>query len=372
MSEGTKKKEKLIFSTRWNKVMELTWSGSTYAIFKELEKRYELERFDIQDDLHVKAFRAARKLGLCKGEPPIYSMIKSNNNRFRKTYGTEKVKVFQFSEMPFTEATENYIYQDLIAAYIRFMKDNDPVAYQYCGFTNFTDKELEKRTESQRQFYDKCKGVFTMGQWLADFMVETGVLPVEKVHAVGAGINVDVASIDNTAKTGNKLLFVGKDFKRKGGELVIEAFQLLREKYISDAELYIIGPEQKPYEGDIPGITFVGNTDKAGVTRHLNMCDVFCMPSYFEAFGIAFCEALVYGLPCIARNKYAMKEIVRNGEDGYLLEGNSPQELAELMHKALPDEVMKEKVRNNRAYYIEKYAWKTVADRMVEVLEESC
>ena len=189
---------------------------------------------------------------------------------------------------------------------------------------------------------------------------------------MGAGINVDVESIDTSGKKGNKLLFVGKDFKRKGGELVIEAFQLLKKEYMPDAELYIIGPEQKPYEGDIAGITFVGNTDKAGVTRHLNMCDVFCMPSYFEAFGIAFCEALVYGLPCIARNKYAMKEIVRNGEDGYLLEDNSAQALAELMQKALADEAMKEKVRNNREHYIQKYAWQTVADRMVEVLEESC
>ena len=49
------------------------------------------------------------------------------------------------------------------------------------------------------------------------------------------------------------------------------------------------------------------------------MCDVFCMPSYFEAYGLVFVEALTFGLPCIGRNCYEMPYFIEDGKTGLLL-----------------------------------------------------
>ncbi len=358
------KKKKLIFACRWDKVLEKSWSGSAYAVYKELEKRYEVERFDIKDNAYVKVFKALRKLHLVKGEPSLFSMIKRNNEQLLKKFGEQKIKVFQFSEFPCTPNSENYIYQDLAIEYILDMKKNDPQAYSYCGFSNISESALLKRASCQNKFYQQCAGIFTMGKWLADFLVENCNVSKDKVHAVGAGINVPVENIDYSTKTGNKILFVGKDFERKGGRIVVEAFQLLKEKYMSTAELYIIGPVENPLRNELSGITFVGNIGKAEVAKYYNMCDIFCMPSYFEAYGIVFCEALAYGLPCIARNKYAMAEIIENGEDGYLLEQDDPQELAKKMFELLMNEKIRENVRSKCNEYLEKYSWSNIVDKM--------
>jgi starch synthase len=46
---------------------------------------------------------------------------------------------------------------------------------------------------------------------------------------------------------------------------------------------------------------------------------VFCLPTRFEPFGIAFVEAMHFGLPCVGTATDAVPEIVADGETGYLV-----------------------------------------------------
>jgi glycosyltransferase involved in cell wall biosynthesis len=66
--------------------------------------------------------------------------------------------------------------------------------------------------------------------------------------------------------------------------------------------------------------------------------DLFVMPSRFEGFGIALVEALSHGLPCIARNAYAMPEIVRPGVNGDLVHTETPAELAATIASVLEND----------------------------------
>ena len=99
------------------------------------------------------------------------------------------------------------------------------------------------------------------------------------------------------------------------------------------------------------------------------MCDVFCMPSRFEAYGLVFAEALAFGLPCVARNAYAMKEIIKDGETGYLINSDDTDELADKMLKALQDTKMMQHVKEMKEWYIEEYSWDKVAKRMADVVK---
>lgn len=360
-------KANLVFACRWNKEIEKTWSGSAYAVYKQLEKYFQIERFDIKDTWEVGLFKLMRKLHLVSGDPSLLSVINTYNRKYRETEKESKI-IFQFDETPWSTRTKNYIYQDLSIAYICYMREHDPVAFSYSGFSNISENQLKKREKTQKDYYEHCSGIFTMGQWLADFMEEECGIPKEKIHAVGAGINVPIGKEDDSDRQGNKILFVGKDFNRKGGKLVVEAFRILRETYRTDAQLYIVGPVENPLADDIPGVHFVGNIGKEKVAQYFRICDVFCMPSYFEAFGIAFCEALANGLPCIARNKYAMAEIIKDGEDGYLIEEDDAEELAGKMNQLLSDEKVIQTVKSKRNEYIKKYSWENVVGEMVKVI----
>ena len=147
-------------------------------------------------------------------------------------------------------------------------------------------------------------------------MVKELNLPKGKVHHVGGGCNIDVSRIDVSKKTGNKILFVGRDFKRKNGPLVVEAFK--KAKAVSpEIELYIAGTNNVNIDYD--GIHILGDISSEELTEYFNICDIFCMPSIFEAYGLVFPEALTFGLPCIGRDAYEMPHFIEENETGYLL-----------------------------------------------------
>lgn len=147
--------------------------------------------------------------------------------------------------------------------------------------------------------------------------------------------------------------------------MVIEAFKLLKTED-KNAELYIAGPKDLDIQMD--DIHILGNLPVNELYQFFNLCDIFCMPSKFEAYGLVFIEALVYGLPCIGRDAFEMPYFIDENETGYLLREESPAVLAGLMMQALCNEKMKENVRNNREYYLKEYSWETVAERIATVI----
>lgn len=361
--------EPLIFAGNWGNRKKIAWSGTMPALYEELQKYYKVERFDINVRVpFLIPFRCMEKLGLGR-----YDMLymKYYSRIFAKKYsGEQSCRVFQFDECPNVSWAKSYIFQDLSVGFLLDVYENQPELIPYCGLENLSKKYLEKRTKSQNAFYRNVAGVFTMGQWLADYLVEQQGMPREKVHAVGGGVNVDSSKIDDSKKEGNKFLFVGRDFKRKGGDLVVKAFQIVKER-IPDAELYIAGPSENPIEeaDQIDGIFFLGEQSAEQVRQLYNKCDIFCMPSRFEAYGLVFAEALVFGLPCIARNAFAMKEMIQDGQNGYLIDSDDIEKLAEQMEMALTNKEMQQSVRAERARYTEKYSWESVGKRIEEVIK---
>lgn len=87
------------------------------------------------------------------------------------------------------------------------------------------------------------------------------------------------------------------------------------------------------------------------------MCDVFCTPSYFEAYGLVFIEALTFGLPCIGRNCYEMPYFIDESKTGLLLKKDDVNELANLMKTILSDNGFKNNIAEKHDYYINEYSW---------------
>lgn len=230
---------------------------------------------------------------------------------------------------------------------------------------------LTLRHKTATEFYNNCRGIFVMGEWLKADMILNSDVPQEKIYCVGAGCNIDITKVNDSQKEKKRFLFVGIDFERKGGPLVVKAFSTLNSKYPNQYELHIVGPHKWPLSYNIPeNIIFHGNKSINELIEIYNMCDVFVMPSYFEAYGIVFVEALIFGLPVIARNAYAMKEIIEDGVNGRLLQDENEEELAELMFDVINNDEMITKVKKSKNDYIKQYSWETVAEKMIETFRK--
>lgn len=162
-------------------------------------------------------------------------------------------------------------------------------------------------------------------------------------------------------------MFVGRDFQRKGGYFVYKAFCELAKKQ-PDVELHVAGPKRNPISNPVPGYFYYGDSNHDKLSELFNECDIFCMPSYFEAYGLVFIEALCYGLPCIGRNCYEMPYFIEDGVTGLLIDNDDIGNLADCMYRLLHDEKIKYEVDNRRNDYLKKYTWESVADRIEQVI----
>ena len=192
----------------------------------------------------------------------------------------------------------------------------------------------------------RCQAVCFASQWAADSAVNDYQVSSASVHVVPFGANlVDEPTeeevrraIEQRASDHIHLLFVGKDWYRKGGICALQVVRLLHEQGQA-ATLHVVGctPELMPADlSYVRQYGFLDKNDPAAVdllrTLYLQS-HFFILPSQAEAFGVVYCEANAYGLPCLARSVGGVPTIIKEGVNGYMLLPGEPCEV--LVRKVL-------------------------------------
>jgi glycosyltransferase involved in cell wall biosynthesis len=167
-------------------------------------------------------------------------------------------------------------------------------------------------------------------------------------------------------------LYESFDFYRKGGDLVLEALKILRRDYDPQITLTMVGIEKWPLPGEPPeGVNFPGIVPASEVARLYQTHDVFVMPSRAEPFGLVFAEALSWGMPCVARNAYAMPEVVTPGVSGALIEKDDADELAASIAAVLADDDLYARCAARAPQIAQYFSWERVAREVVQVIDRT-
>ncbi|SYW15661.1 glycosyltransferase family 4 protein [Oenococcus oeni] len=361
----------MIYLAKWSDNKNITWSGTTLSLMNALQKQTNLKSLEVKSpNLIKKLFFFILNLFLKRNYVKNINFniffLKHQEKNIIHDIENKDDDILQIGDL--INDHNSSIYQDLSIGSLLFIKEHDIKAFNYSGFQNLPIENITERNSLQKTRYKKAKFIFTMSNWLRDFLISNEGYSEEKVIYVGAGINLSPNKIKPKKKNKKRILFVGKDFQRKGGDLVIESFKHLRNNYLPDAELYIAGPKDIGELKNIPGVHFIGPLSSEKLSEYFNLCDIFCMPSRFEAYGIVFAEALCYGLPCIARNKFEMKNIIHDGKNGLLIEDDNIEKLSEKMYTLLNDKNIYKNVYDNRNIYLDEYSWEKVAKRIMNKL----
>jgi glycosyltransferase involved in cell wall biosynthesis len=112
-------------------------------------------------------------------------------------------------------------------------------------------------------------------------------------------------------------------------------------------------------------VVFAGFVPDEDLAAHFGLADVYAMPSRKEGFGIVFIEAMFYGLPVIAGNIDGSVDALADGELGFLVDPDRPDEIMAAIERAL------EKGRNNRAVtaeVIQRFGFNAYKQKLAEVL----
>jgi glycosyltransferase involved in cell wall biosynthesis len=238
-------------------------------------------------------------------------------------------------------------------------------------FPSLTRSDAERLRDRQHRIYRAAAGILAMSEWFADHLVRVSGVPADRVHVVHPGASaVGHGSGTVRARPGprRRLLFVGKDFATKAGDQVVAALAILRAEVDPEITLTVVGPKEWPLPGTPPaGVRFLGRVPIERVRALYAEHDLFVMPSRFEGFGIALVEALSHGLPSVARRAFAMPEIVRPGDNGDLVTGDDPAELADVVARLLADDALFARVAGQAAGVREHYSWARAADDVIDI-----
>ena len=239
------------------------------------------------------------------------------------------------------------------------------------------ERELASVIARERRVYDGATAIFTFSEFVRQSFVNQVGVPADKVVASYVGPNLDLASIRPRAArrpgAPPTILFVGKEFERKGGDVLLAAFRRVRA-HLADARLTIIGPPDLTV--DDPGVTSLGFLRKDDpeslrvLTDAYANADVFCLPTRYEPFGIVILEAMFHGLPCIATRDWSIPEMIRDGETGYTVPVGDEVTLADRLTSLLSDPARARTMGDaGLAHARERFTWPNVAERITHEMQ---
>lgn len=155
-------------------------------------------------------------------------------------------------------------------------------------------------------------------QWTARSLHADYGIPWHKIHVSPPGINLDLWPMQHRPRTSSdvpRLLFVGGDFARKGGDLLLDVFE---RRLRGRCELHLVTRDNVPEQ---PGVFVYRNfgPNAPGLRALYTHCDIFVLPTRADCFSLASMEAMATGLPVVTSTIGGIPEIVAEGRTGFLI-----------------------------------------------------
>ncbi len=223
----------------------------------------------------------------------------------------------------------------------------------------------------EKTIYHNAAINFTMSENVSRSMIEQYECDPDKVVCAHVAPNAKTPQVIKSRKDRFEhphILFVGKEWERKGGPVLLEAFIRISKIY-PDTKLTIVGCTP---DINVPNCNVVGRVPVSEVGDYFAEASIFCLPTPREAFGIVFLEAMAYGLPVIGTNIGAIPEFIMENKNGFVVEVNDVDGFTKRIVELIKSpEKCKDFGLFGRKLFLEKYTWDHVGLKMKKYINES-
>lgn len=236
-----------------------------------------------------------------------------------------------------------------------------------------------------RKIFDLCDFVCAISSSAANFLRNIGVkreiyiLPnsvdVERFRPMtGRHLKEKLGLEDNRI-----ILYVGRLHKEKGVEYLVDAFKTIKQWH-PDVVLVIVGKgsekESLVFQAKKlslqQSILFMDYLPHEMLPELYNSCDILTSPSIVEPFGMVLIEAMACGKPVVGSKVGGIKDIIDDGENGFLVEPGRPDQLAEKIHLILSDKKMQKRFGTKAREKVEdNYSYQAVAKKAMSIYEQA-
>ncbi len=374
---------KIGFASRLKPLDKRSWSGTTYYTYQQIQKNYEVEIFNYKWTWRLREW---------------LTMQKSLNRRFfKKQTAVEFLRDYAkfFSKQlqkDLKKRPVDVLFVSASSQLAAYLETDIPIIYMtdatfqqlqgyYPYFSNLADYNIKQGIELDKKAFQKTAHCMLASEWNRNSVVNDYGIDAGKISVIPCGANMDmipaITDLDLNTSGQCRLLFLAVEWDRKGGDIALETFRLLKQKG-ANPHLHIIGcvpPVDVSAEKDITVIPFLDKNKSEDIKQlHtiLLQTNFLLLPTRAECAGVVFSEASAYGIPSITTDTGGVISYVQNGVNGFAL---SPQAgadaYAEKISQLLADKQAIQNLRlSSRKFYEEKLNWDLWGKQFQQIAEQ--
>ena len=279
---------------------------------------------------------------------------------------------------------------------IAYLQTNKPIVFwtdatfagmadYYPGFSNLCRESVRNGHRMEQEALSRCSLAIYTSEWAAKTAVDNYDVDPRKVKVVSFGANVSCNRTSRDVKDiitrkdlkVCKLLFIGVDWVRKGGDIALRTAQMLNNQGIP-TELHIVGcapPFDVPCFVTLHG--FISKSTKEG-RKQLNALwtesHFLILPSRADCLPMVLAEAGASGVPSLATNVGGIPMTIRDGKNGQLfaVEDGAKQYSDYITRVMSSKEQYQQLAMSSFREYIDRLTWPLAGEKVCELIHRFC
>jgi len=289
-------------------------------------------------------FECVEVIGPVKNRKILKGYLNRISRKFPKRYNIDHSFLISFLyarqfKRLLKGKTYDFIFAPRASTEIALLKTSIPIVYYsdatfdniygyYEWFSNFMSVSVREGNQIENLALKRASICIFTSRWASDSAITKYKVDPYKVHLLPFGPNINnipAKSAINTHKYNDtcKLLFLGVEWERKGGQIAFDAFQELKKRGLK-ATLTICGcqPPDTIHDKDMVVIPFLDKNkpeDYARFEALFKSHHFLIVPTRAECFGVVFVEASANGIPSLTTETGGTGAAVIEGVNGYRL-----------------------------------------------------
>lgn len=357
-----------------------SWSGTHYRMLNALEQEGLVVKIlgplklNFIVSLYLKLKGAFHKVRTGKKFNKNHCIIRSKSyaKEFSKKINNQHIDIL-FA--PAGSVIIAYLKTEIPICYLGDTSFNQIKDY-YGAFTGFSKKSIKESNLIERLAIHNSHVQIYPSHWAADYV--KSYYKAKNTKVIKFGANIDKAPTeDEIIKDYTqtiKILFLGVDWERKGGDIALKAIDILSKTH-TNFEFTVCGCRPPNGHLKMNVIPFLNKNITAEREEFHNLlCShhILLLPTRAEAFGIVFCEANAYGLPIITTKTGGIESVISEGINGFALHPESTVDdyAHKLKYLIENKSELKRLALSSRIYYEQELNWETWGQSMKKAFQD--
>ena len=179
---------------------------------------------------------------------------------------------------------------------------------------------------------------------------------------------------EKTSTCENKqAIIIGRYNDAKGYEYLIEAWDIVNKKY-PDWKINIYGSGEyynivykAIHDRNLQNVMIMNEPTDGIMNKYLES-SIYVMSSRYEGFGMVLLEAMACGVPCVAFDcPYGPRNIIRNGEDGILVEYLNSQALADSICQLIENKELRKEMGIKARTNVQRFSQESIMNQWIQL-----